>query len=306
MAYELAIVGAGPAGLTAAIYAARAGLEVVIFERALPGGYLAVTDLIENYPGFPEGIKGIELSERMKQQAQRFGAEIIGAEVKSIVKSGESIVIETEGKKYETPVVIVATGTTHKKLNVPGEDELRGRGVSHCATCDGPLFKGKAVAVVGCGNSGLQEGRFLLNFASHITFIEFLPLMTADKILQDVYKNERRATFLLNHMVVSIDGKEHVEALTVKNREINKTDSIKIDGVFIYVGMKPFTQLLSGVVALDDKGFIKTNEKMETSVRGVYAAGDIRAKEVRQVITACGEGAEAAIQAYRYIETLKR
>ncbi len=306
MAYGLAIVGAGPAGLTAGIYAARAGLEVVIFERALPGGYLAVTDLIENYPGFPEGIKGIELSEKMKQQAQRFGAKIIGAEVKSIVKSGESIVIETEGKKYEMSVVIVATGTTHKKLNIPGEDELRGRGVSHCATCDGPLFKGKAVAVIGCGNSGLQEGRFLLNFASHITFIEFLSHMTADKILQDVYKNERRVTFLLNHMVVSIEGKERVEALTVKNRETNETESIKIDGVFIYVGMNPFSKFLRWIVALDDKGFIKTNENMETSLRGVYAAGDIRAKEVRQVVTACGEGAEAAIQAYHYIETLKR
>jgi len=306
MEYELAIVGAGPAGLTAAIYAARSGLKVVIFERALPGGYVAITDLIENYPGFPEGIKGIELSEKMRQQAQRFGAEIIGAEVKSIVKSGENIVVKTEGIEYETLAVILATGTIHRELNIPGEDELRGRGVSYCATCDGPLFKGKAVAVIGCGNSGLQEGRFLLNFAAHITFIEFLSHMTADKILQDIYKKERRVTFLLNHMAVSIDGKERVEAITVKNRETNETESIKVDGVFIYVGMNPFSQFLRGVVDLDDGGFINTNEKLETSLRGVYAAGDIRAKEVRQVVTACGEGAEAAIQAYNYIETLKR
>ena len=306
MEYELAIVGAGPAGLTAAIYAARSGLKVVIFEKALPGGYVAITDLIENYPGFPEGIKGIELSEKMRQQAQRFGAEIIGAEVKSIVKSGENIVVKTEGIEYETLAVILATGTIHRELNIPGEDELRGRGVSYCATCDGPLFKGKAVAVIGCGNSGLQEGRFLLNFAAHITFIEFLSHMTADKILQDIYKKERRVTFLLNHMAVSIDGKERVEAITVKNRETNETESIKVDGVFIYVGMNPFSQFLRGVVDLDDGGFINTNEKLETSLRGVYAAGDIRAKEVRQVVTACGEGAEAAIQAYNYIETLKR
>jgi thioredoxin reductase (NADPH) len=306
MEYELAVVGAGPAGLTAAIYAARAGLKVVIFERALPGGNVAVTDLIENYPGFPEGIKGIELSERMKQQAQRFGAEIIGAEVKSVGGSGENRVVKTEGKEYQIPAVIVAGGTIHRKLNIPGEDELRGRGVSYCATCDGPLFKGKAIAVVGCGNSGLQEGRFLLNFAPHITFIEFLPHMTADRILQDLFKQEKRATFLLNTMVISIEGEARVEAIVVKNRETEETKSIKVDGVFIYVGMNPYTQFLRGVVDLDKGGFVITNEKMETSLDGVFACGDIRSKEIRQVVTACGEGAEAAMQAYHYVESLKK
>ncbi len=306
MTHKLAIVGAGPAGLTAAVYAARAGLEVMIFERALPGGYVAVADLIENYPGFPEGIKGTDLSARMRKQAQRFGAELIGSEVTSIVKSGENIVVKTEGKEYEMSAVILATGTIHKKLNIPGEDRLRGRGVSYCATCDGPLFKGKAIAVIGCGNSGLQEGRFLLNFVAHVTFIELVSYMTADKILQDIYKKEARTTFLLNHMVVSIDGKELVQAITVKNRETDETKSIKVDGVFIYVGVRPLSQFLRGVVDLDDEGFIKTDENMETSLRGVYAAGDIRAKQIRQIVTACGEGAEAAIQAYHYIETLKR
>lgn len=306
MEYELAIVGAGPAGLTAAIYAARAGLKVVIFERALPGGNVAVTDLIENYPGFPKGIKGIELSERMKQQAQRFGAEIIGAEVKSVGGSGKNRVVKTEGKEYEIPAIIVAGGTTHKKLNIPGEDELRGRGVSYCAICDGPLFRGKPIAVVGCGNSGLQEGRFLLNFATHITFIEFLPHMTADRILIDLFKQEKRAAFLLNTMVISIEGETRVETVVVKNRETEEKKSIKVDGVFIYVGMNPYTQFLRGVVDLDKGGFVITNEKMETSLDGVFACGDIRSKEIRQIVTACGEGAEAAMQAYQYVASLKK
>ncbi len=303
--YDLLVVGAGPAGLTAAIYGARAGLKIVILEKALPGGYVVVTDSIENYPGFPEGIKGIELAEKMKRQAQRFGAEVIGVEVKSIGKTGPNVIAQTDSTKYEVPAVIIATGTTPKKLNISGEDELRGRGVSYCATCDGPLFKGKAIAVIGCGNSGLQEGKFLLRFVTHITFVEFLPHMTADKILQEKMRTEERVDFLLNHMAVRINGKERVESMTVKNRETNEEKTIKVDGVFIYVGLNPSSKFLKGVVDLDDTGFVITNEKMETSVSGIFAAGDIRAKKIRQIVTACGEGAEAAIHAYHYIESLK-
>jgi thioredoxin reductase (NADPH) len=303
--YDLVIIGAGPAGLTAAIYSARAGLKVMILEKALPGGYVATTDLIENFPGFPQGIKGIELAQKMKEQAQRFGVEIIGAEVQSIEKLKQTAVVHTASKQYEVPAVIIATGTMPRKLNIPGEDKLRGRGVSYCATCDGPLFKGRTVAVVGCGNSGLQEGKFLLSFAKRVTFIELLPHMTADRILQDALRNEERVNLLLNHRAVSINGEERVETITLKNRSNDEEKTIEVEGVFIYVGMNPSSQFLKGFTELDDAEFVITDEKMETSQPGIFAAGDICAKKIRQVVTACGEGAVAAINAYHYIESLR-
>lgn len=303
--YDLIIIGAGPAGLTAGIYGARAGLQTVILERALPGGLAATTDYIENYPGFPDGIKGMELTEKMKKQAQHFGVEIIGSEVVSLVKKEHITVVKTSARSFETVAVIIATGTVPKKLNIPGEDKLRGRGVSYCATCDGPLFKGRQIAVIGCGNSGLQEGKFLLNFARHITFIEFLPHMTADKILQNRLGQEPKVNFLLNHELLSINGKERVEAITVKDRVVKNKKTIEVSGVFIYAGLVPKSDFVKGIVKVDSKGFIVTSDKLETSLPGVFAAGDICAQAVRQVVTACAQGAAAAINAYHYIESLK-
>lgn len=303
--YDLIIIGAGPAGLTAGIYGARAGLQTVILERALPGGLAATTDYIENYPGFPDGIKGMELTEKMKKQAQHFGVEIIGSEVVSLVKKEHITVVKTSARSFETVAVIIATGTVPKKLNIPGEDKLRGRGISYCATCDGPLFKGRQIAVIGCGNSGLQEGKFLLNFARHITFIEFLPHMTADKILQNRLGQEPKVNFLLNHELLSINGKERVEAITVKDRVVKNKKTIEVSGVFIYAGLVPKSDFVKGIVKVDSKGFIVTSDKLETSLPGVFAAGDICAQAVRQVVTACAQGAAAAINAYHYIESLK-
>lgn len=303
--YDLIIIGAGPAGLTAGIYGARAGLQTVILEKALPGGLAATTDYIENYPGFPDGIKGMELTEKMKKQAQHFGVEIIGSEVVSLVKKEHITVVKTSARSFETVAVIIATGTVPKKLNIPGEDKLRGRGVSYCATCDGPLFKGRQIAVIGCGNSGLQEGKFLLNFVKHITFIEFLPHMTADKILQNRLGQEPKVNFLLNHELLSINGKERVEAITVKDRVVKNKKTIEVSGVFIYAGLVPKSDFVKGIVKVDSKGFIVTSDKLETSLPGVFAAGDICAQAVRQVVTACAQGAAAAINAYHYIESLK-
>ncbi len=300
--YDLLIIGAGPAGLTAAIYSARAGLKTLVLEKGLPGGLAATTDYIENYPGFPEGIKGIELTEKMKNQAKRFGVEIIGVEVKSISKTGKNIIVQTDNKKYEVPAVIITTGTTPKRLNIPGEDTLRGRGISYCATCDGPLFKGRDIAVIGCGNSGLQEGKFLLNFVKSITFIEFLPYMTADIILQERLRDEKAVNFLLNHMAVSINGKERVESITVKNRENDEEKTVAVSGIFIYAGLNPNSGFLKNFIELDNYGFVITNKKLETSVPGIFAAGDIRAETIRQVVTACGDGAVAAINVYHYIK----
>lgn len=303
--YDLIIIGAGPAGLTAGIYGARAGLKTVIVERALPGGLAATTDYIENYPGFPDGIKGMELTENMKKQAQHFGTEIIGTEVTSLIKKGKITIVKTSTRSFETVAVIIATGTVPKKLDIPGEDELRGRGISYCATCDGPLFKGRQIAVIGCGNSGLQEGKFLLNFVKHITFIEFLPHMTADKILQDRFSQEPKVNFFLNHELLSIDGKERVEAITIEDRTTREKKTIEVDGVFIYAGLVPKSDFIKGIVKVDNKGFIITNDKLETSLPGVFAAGDICAQAVRQVVTACAQGAAAAINAYHYIESLR-
>ncbi len=300
--YDLLIIGAGPAGLTAGIYSARAGLKTLVLEKGLPGGLAATTDYIENYPGFPDGIKGIELTEKMKNQAKRFGVEIIGVEVKSISKTGKNIIVQTDNKRYEVPAVIVTTGTTPKRLNIPGEDTLRGRGISYCATCDGPLFKGRDIAVIGCGNSGLQEGKFLLNFVKSITFIEFLPYMTADIILQERLKDEKAVNFLLNHMAVSINGKERVESITVRNRENDEEKTVAVSGIFIYAGLNPNSVFLKDFVKLDDYGFVIINKQLETSIPGIFAAGDIRAEAIRQVVIACGEGAVAAINAYHYIK----
>lgn len=303
--YDVVVVGAGPAGLTAAIYGARAGLKMLVIERALPGGYVVTTDLIENYPGFGEGIAGIELAEKMKQHALRFGTEIVNAEVSAVTKTDTILRLKAGKTEYTARAVIIATGTTPKKLNIPGEDELRGRGVSYCATCDGPLFRGRKIAVIGGGNSAIQEGLFLLKFVEHITFVEFMPQLTADKILQDEIKDKKKADFFLYHIPIRINGKERVESITIRHRETREEKSIETSGVFIYVGLSPFSQCVRGTVELDKFGFVVTNEKLETSVPGIYAAGDIRSDAIRQVVTACGDGATALIHAQHYIENIK-
>jgi thioredoxin reductase (NADPH) len=307
MNYDILIIGGGAAGLTAGIYASRARLKTLLIEKGIPGGLTATTDLIENYPGFPDGINGMELMDKMKRQAQRFGTEIAEfEEVKSVNPAGMKIEVQTDKGKYSASAVIVASGTVPKRLNIPGEEEFRGRGVSYCATCDGPLYRDKDVAVVGCGNSGLQEGEYLLKFVKSITFVEFLPYMTAEKILQERLTEEKRTKFLLNHMLTRINGKNGVDSVTVRNRQINEEEEIKVSGVFIYVGLLPNSDFLKGVVELDDSRCVITNEQMETSVPGIFATGDVRSKQVRQVATAVGEGTLAAIMAEKYIEAKGR
>jgi thioredoxin reductase (NADPH) len=305
MTHDLIVIGGGPAGLTAGIYAARAGLKTVILERAMPGGHAATTHYIENYPGFPDGVSGFELADKMKQQVIRFGVEIVGAEARLIRRQEKSVLVKTDSSEFLAPAMIIAIGTNWKKLDVPGEDELRGRGISYCATCDGPLFKKKDVAVVGCGNSGIQEGKFLLQFVNRISFVEFLPHVTADKLIYERVKDEERVDFFLNHKVLSIDGKDRVEAISIENRATGEKKKLSVNGVFIYVGLEPSTGMIKGLVDLDKKGFVKVNEQMETSAPGIFAAGDVCAKNIRQVVTACAEGASAAISAYHYIESMK-
>ncbi len=303
--YDVIIIGSGAAGLSAGIYTSRAKLKTVLLEKGIPGGLTATTDLIENYPGFPDGVNGMDLMDKMTKQAQKFGTEIATAEVKSVKPKGSKIEVHTDKGERSAPVVIVASGTVPKKLNIPGEQKFRGRGVSYCATCDGPLFKDRDIAIVGCGSSGLQEGLFLLKFVKSITFVEFLPHMTAEKILQERIKKDDRAKFLLNHMLTRINGENEVSSITAKDRQSNEEKLIKVSGVFIYVGLLPNSDFLKGVVELDKAGYVITNEKTETSVSGIFAVGDVRSNQVRQISTAVGDGTVAAIMAEKYIDKLK-
>jgi len=301
--YDLIIIGGGPAGLTAGIYATRGRLSTLLLDKLAPGGLVATTEWVENYPGFPEGISGADLMKKMEEQAQKFGLEIISIkEVLSVDFKNKIKTIKAEEGEYKTKAVIVATGTEPKKLNIPGEDKFRGRGVSYCATCDGPLFKDKDIVVIGAGSSGVQEGLYLLRFVKSATVVEFLPHMTAEKILQERALKETRMKFYLNHMVTSINGENKVESVTIKNRQTGEEKKIEAQGVFIYVGLNPMTGFLKGQIALDKWGYISAGEDTKTSVPGVFAAGDVRQKILRQITTAIGDGATAAFMAERYVE----
>ncbi|MGB9721683.1 MAG: thioredoxin-disulfide reductase [bacterium] len=300
--YDLLIIGAGPAGLSAGIYGARAGLNTAILEKGIPGGTITVTDLIENYPAFPEGISGNQLADLMTKHCLRFGVEIHNKEVKKVISEKNIFLTQTTSSEYLSRSLIIATGSSPRRLNIPGEKQFLGRGVSYCATCDGPFFKNQDIAIIGCGNSGLQEGRFLLKFVKSITFVEFLPYVTADKILYGYFTNEKRVNFLLEHEVVSINGKEKVESINVKERKTNTEKVISVGGIFIYVGLVPNSDFVRNYLKTDENGFIFTGETFETSVPGIFAAGDIRVKKIRQVVVACSEGAQAAISAYHYLE----
>ena len=292
--YDAIVIGAGPAGLTAAIYLARAKLSTLILEKLVPGGLAATTDKIENYPGFPEGIGGEELTSRMEKQAVNFGVDIVLEEVLDVDFLSNPKVIKTSDAEYTGRGIIIATGTSPRPLNIPGEDRFRGKGISYCATCDAPFFQDKEVVVIGCGNSGIQEGIYLKKFAKKITFVEFLPHMTAEKVLQERVRALDNVEFLLNHQVTAFEGEEKLTGVRVKNRETGEEFLIPADGAFVYVGLKPNTGFLKGKVEMDEYGFIKTDEKLKTSVPGVFAAGDVRTTVLRQVATAVGDGALAA------------
>jgi len=303
--HDIITVGGGPGGLTTSIYTSREGLDTLLLEKGLCGGLPATTDLIENYPGFPVGINGMELINKFKEQALRFGTNILEfKEVKTIEPAGKRIIVKTVEEEYNASAVIVASGSIPKKLNIPGEEKYSGKGVSYCATCDGPLYRNKDVAVIGCGNSGLQEGEALLKYVKSITFIEFLPYMTAEKILQERLQKSEKTRFLLNHILTSINGDTGVNSVTVKKNQTGKEKQIDVSGVFIYAGFLPNSEFLKDVVELDSLGYIVSNEKMETSVSGIYAVGDVRSKKVRQIDVACGEGTIAAIYARDYINEL--
>ncbi|HHS12732.1 MAG TPA: thioredoxin-disulfide reductase [bacterium] len=301
--YDVLIVGGGPAGLTAGLYAARADLKTAMLERLMPGGQVAATDWVENYPGFVEGISGADLTQKMEKQARRFGLEIISVMIDKADLHKNPKIIHAGENKYEGRTVIFATGNDPKLLDVPGEKEFKGRGVSYCATCDGPFFKDKDIVVVGGGSSGVQESLYLTRFVRSIKLVEFMDHLNAEKILQKRAHDDPKFSFYLNHRVLSINGSQKVESVTVKDRQTGKEKSLEADGVFIWIGMLPNSDFLKGQVDMNRWGFIITDDAMQTSIPGVYAAGDVRDKTVRQITTAVADGTIAAESALHFLES---
>ncbi len=305
--YDVVIVGGGPAGLTTAIYTSRDGLKTLVLDREAAGGLAATTEGIENYPGFPEGISGADLMDKFREQAERFGTEIEEfEEVTDIepVEDGPFKVHTDEDQVYEGKAVVIATGSAPKKLNIPGEKEFYGRGVSYCATCDGPLFRGKDVVIVGAGNSGLQEGLPVLEYAKSVTFIEFLPYSIAEQILQDRVKTHDNSKILFSHMVTEIKGEKTVNGVVVIDRETDEEKVIPTDGVFIYVGYTPYSDFVKDLVELDERGYIKSDAHMQTNIEGLYAIGDVKANNPAQMSVSVGDGAKAALHIREYLQDL--
>jgi len=301
--YDLVIAGGGPAGLTAGLYAARGKLRTLVVEKLAPGGQAASTFLIENYPGFPEGISGPDLAQAMATQAKRFGLETTFGEVKRLTPQEHYWEVEYEDRKLLTKAVIVCTGVDPRKLGIPGEEALKGRGVSYCATCDGPFFRGQEVGVVGGGDSAVDEALYLTRFASRVYLIHRRKALRAEKILQERAFQNSKIEILWDTIVTGVLGDNGVEGLEIMDVRTKDCRALKVDGVFFYVGLLANTEFLKGVVKLDDQGYVLTDENMATSVPGVFAAGDVRQKLLRQVSTAVGDGALAAFAAERYIES---
>jgi len=307
--YDVVIIGGGPAGLTAGTYASRAGLTVIIVEKQTLGGQVINAEVIENYPGFPLGISGFELAERMRSQAATFGAEITTDEIAAIEDdpgTGYKTVLTGSGQRIAALAVVIATGASWRKLGIPGEDRLWGKGVSTCATCDAALYRDKHVVVVGGGDTAIHESLFLARFVNKITLVHRRDRLRATKILQDrISKLGQKVEFRWNSVVTEIAGTDHVTGVTVKSEQTGATELLGCDGVFVLVGFDPNSGFVRGYLAADEAGYIITDEGMATSVDGVFACGDVRRRPFRQIVTACGEGAVAAFAAQHYVEEKK-
>ncbi|OEG71324.1 thioredoxin reductase [Candidatus Endomicrobiellum trichonymphae] len=302
MIYDAIIIGGGPAGLSAAIYASRARLKTLIIEKIGCGGQMTTTDLLENYPGFNAGINGFELAVKLEKQARDFGAEIVYGEA-SAIERGSSKKVITAKYAYETKTIIIATGTRAKKMNIPGESEFIGRGVSFCAVCDAPFYRDKNVLVVGGGDSAVEEAVYISKFAKDVTIVHRRNELRAAKILQERMKLHPNISVIYDSVPKEIFGRDSVEKVTVTNIKTNENRDLIIDGVFVFTGLIPNTLFLSGIT-LDKAGYIITDENMNTSSVGIFACGDIRKKHLRQVVTAVSDGAQAAVSAQHCIENL--
>jgi len=300
--YDVIIVGGGPAGLTAGLYTSRSRLRSILIENGLLGGQMTTTELVENYPGFPQGIAGDELSRLMEEQAKRFGLEIVPQYVVEIKLEGDKKVVKTEEATYLCDALIICTGTEYRKLGVPGEKEFAGKGVSYCATCDGAFFQGNQIVVVGGGDSALTEALYLTKFVKEVTIIHRREALRGTKIYQEKVFGNPKIKMLWNSVIQEIKGDRTVHSIRVKNLKTGEVTEHDIQGVFLFVGLLPRTQFLRGLVETDEDGYVLTGENGETSVKGIFAAGDCRKKLVRQIATAVGDGATAACAAEKYLE----
>ena len=301
---NLIIIGSGPAGLTAAIYAARANLSPLVFTGNQLGGQVSITNEVENYPGFPDGVLGPELVERFRKQAERFGARIQYGEVTEVDFTVSPLRVRSYDTDYWARAVVVATGATPRKLGVPGEAELTGRGVSYCATCDGFFFRDKRVAVIGGGDSALEEGLFLTRFARQVTIVHRRDQLRAGYILQERARNNPKIGFIWNSVVTQINGERAVESITLKNVQTGQHSTLPVDGVFVFIGHEPSNQLFVGQLELDEHGCLVVDRRNRTNRPGVFAAGEIADPVFRQTVTSAGEGAKAAMEAVRYLAEL--
>jgi thioredoxin reductase (NADPH) len=301
--YDVIIAGAGPAGMTAAVYTSRASLLTLMLERGIPGGQMANTEDVENYPGY-DHILGPDLSTKMFDHAKKFGAEYAYGEIKEVVDGKEYKTVKAGSKEYKARAVIITTGAQYKHIGVPGEKEFGGRGVSYCAICDGAFFKEKELVVVGGGDSAVEEGVYLTRFASKVTIIHRRDELRAQKILQKRAFDNEKISFIWNHTVEEIVGEGKVNGVKLVNTVTGEKQDFKTDGVFIYIGMVPLSKPFESLGITNEQGYIETNEKMETNVPGIFAAGDIREKMLRQIVTATGDGSIAAQAAQHFIENL--
>jgi len=300
--YNTIIIGSGPAGLTAALYAARAELKPLVIAGIAPGGQLMLTTEVENYPGFPEGIQGPELMQNMRTQAERFGAKIINENVTSVDFAKQPFTIKTDSSEYQGKTVIIATGAEAKWLELPNEQRLRGKGVSACATCDGFFFKGKEVVVIGGGDSAMEEANFLTKFADHVTIVHRREEFKASKIMLKRGQDNPKITFVTNVTVTDVLGQDFVEGIRVRDNKTNEERDIKAQGYFAAIGHVPATKIFADAgVKVNEKGYIEPQEFTQTNIEGVFVAGDVHDHRYRQAVTAAGEGCKAALDVEKYL-----
>jgi len=306
--YDLVVVGSGPAGLTAALYAAREGLDTLVVERAGVGGQAGITELLDNFPGFPEGVSGAEFADRLRAQAEKFGVEILSAqEVTGLRADGRYKCVTTgDGEDYRAGAVLLALGSTYRRLGIPGEDDFIGAGVHFCATCDGAFYRGKEVLVVGGGNSAGEESIFLTKFASKVTVVTRDPQLTASKVVQEKVAENDKIEVLTGTSPAEFKGDNRLRSVVLHDVESGEDREVKPDGVFVFIGLSPNTELVKGVVKLDEFDFVQTDMSLQTSMPGVFAAGDVRAGSTKQAASAAGEGAGAALAIRRYLEAAMR